>query len=145
MIAPQFFAMGAVFSSLIMIVGSITSAVLSAMAAAKATGKDWSKVKLYAGIALGVALLTALVALALFIHSKMSAGGAVEVVPGFDISMILMLIITSVMVIMDVFAIINASSTADQKTKKSEGFSAGAATIGFFGVIVSLILIVVLL
>jgi membrane-associated HD superfamily phosphohydrolase len=137
--------MGAVFSSLMLMFGSVVSAVLSALAASKVSGKDWSKVKLYAGIALGVALLMLALAFFFFVRSKLSTSAISEVLPGFDMSMILMILVTIGMAVMDGFAIANASSSTGQKTKKAESFSAGASALGFGGVVISLVLIVILM
>ena len=137
--------MGSVFSSIMMMTGSVASGVLSAIAARAAATKDWSKAKMYAYIALGVAVVMALVSLALFIRSKMSATAAMDIAPGFDIAAITLVIVLLGMAVMDIFAIVEASSSAGQATRKSEEFSAGSAALGFGGLIISLVLIVVLM
>lgn len=133
------------FSSLMMITGCVTSGVLSAIAARAAAVKNWSKAKTYAYIAMGVAVLMALVSLALLIKSKTSAAGAMDIAPGFDIAAILLTIVLLGMAVMDIFAIVEASSSSGQSTRKSEEFLGGAAALGFGGMIISLILIVVLM
>ena len=137
--------MGSVFSSLMMMTGSIASGVLSAIAARAAATKNWSKAKTYAYIAMGVAVVMALVSLALLIKSKTSATAAIDIAPGFDIAAVMLSIVLLGMAVMDIFAIAEASSTSGQSTRKSEEFLGGAAALGFGGMIISLVLIVVLM
>jgi hypothetical protein len=137
--------MGSIFSSLMMMTGSIAAGVLSAMAARAAAIKDWSKAKLYAYIAIGISVVISLLALALLIKSKTSAAGAMDIAPGFDLSMVLMMIVMAAMTVMNIFAVVNATSTAGQQTRKAEEFAAGSAALGFAGVILSLVLIIVLM
>ena len=137
--------MGSVFSSIMMITVSLAAAVFSALAANYARKKDWSKAKMWGYIAAGATFLGMALALALIIKSKSSSGVSVSMpAPGFDFAVILLVIIMAGMVGLDVYGIIEASTSTGQKTKKAEEMFAISSVLGFGGVILALIIIVFL-
>lgn len=135
--------MGSVFSSIMMITVSLASAVFSALAANYARKKDWSKAKMWGYIAAGATFLGMALALALIIKSKSGAGASAPM-PGFDLGVILLVIIMAGMVGLDVYGIIEASTSTGQKTKKAEEMFAFSSVLGFGGVILTLIIIIFL-
>lgn len=135
--------MGSVFSSIMMITVSLASAVFSALAANYARKKDWSKAKMWGYIAAGATFVGMALALALIIKSKSGAGASAPM-PGFDLGVILLVIIMAGMVGLDVYGIIEASTSTGQKTKKAEEMFAFSSVLGFGGVILTLIIIIFL-
>ena len=138
--------MGSVFSSVMMITVSLASGDFSALAANEARKKNWAKAKMWGYIALGATFLTMGLALALIIKSKSSSGaaGAMTVAPGFDFGVVLMIIIMAIMSGLDIYGIIQVSTSTGQKTKKGEEMFAISSTVGFGGSILALIIIVFL-
>lgn len=136
--------MGSVFSSIMMITISLASAVFSALAANYARKKDWSKAKMWGYIAAGATFLGMALALALIIKSKSGASAGASISPGFDIGVILLVIIMAGMIGLDVYGIIEASTSTGQKTKKAEEMFAFSSVLGFGGVILTLIIIIFL-
>lgn len=136
--------MGSVFSSILMITVSLASGVFSALAANEARKKNWAKAKMWGYIALGATFLTMGFALALIIKSKSSAGGAMTIAPGFDFAVILLIIIMAAMSGLDIYGIIQVSTSTGQKTKKGEEMFAISSATGFGGAILALIIIVFL-
>jgi len=139
--------MGAAFSSIMMIFGSLTTAVLSAIAAREAAKGNWAKMKMWGYIAMGATALVLVLSLALLIKSKSSSSIAAvgAPAPGFNIAVILMIIVMSSMLGLDIYGIVEGTTASGQKTRKAEEMFAASATVGFGGTIIALVIIVFLM
>ena len=142
--------MGTVMSTFILLVGTIVTGVLSSLSANYAWGKnkDWSKVKLFSGISLGVSLF--MIFLNLFILVKSHTGvneitGIIEEMAfGVMFSFMVLMLSMIIVCVLNIIAIAGANS-AKPEDSKAFSMSAGAAATSFASFIVSMFLIIFLL
>lgn len=126
-----------------MITISLAAAVFSAIAANHARKQDWSKAKMWGYIAAGATFLGMGLALALIIKSKSGVSVSVPA-PGFDFAVILLIVMMAGMVGLDIYGVIESSTSSGQKTKKAEEMFAISSALGIGGSILALIIIVFL-
>lgn len=131
--------MGAVFSTIMLLGGSIVTGVLSAMAARAAKVRDYAKLKTLAGVCAAVGVV--LMALALFFIIKAHSGGA-EVAVGMNISIILLMAAMAAITVLEIFSLIDATKSNGPGAEK---FSIGASIASFASFLLALIVIVFLL
>lgn len=135
--------MGSIFSTFLLLGGAAVSSVLSAIAARAAAQKNWGKALKYAIISAVLSGIVVLTSLAIVIKNKSSAVSG-EVVPGVDLSLILMSVVMAVMTGLNSYAAYEASSSSGKTTRKAEEFAAIAATVGLSGVVLSFVMIILL-
>jgi hypothetical protein len=142
--------MGTALSTFILLVGTIATGVLSSMSANYAWGsnKDWGKVKMYAGISLGISLLMILLNLFVLVRGHTGASEITGIIEEFAFgvmfSFIVLMISMIVVCVLNVITIIGANSA---KPEDSNAFkmAVGAAITSFGSFILSLFLIIFLL
>lgn len=147
--------MGTVLSTLTLLIGALATGVLSSIAANYARQANnagsgssaddlWQKTKMFAGISMGLAIF--LVLLTLFIVVKGHTGaseitGVIEEMAfGVMISFILMILAMTGIAVLDMLALIEASSQTS-----AFGKAVGAAVLSFGSFVLSLIIIIFLL
>jgi hypothetical protein len=121
--------MGAIFSTLMLLGGSIVTGVISALAARAAKVRDYAKLKMLAGVCIATAVI--LTAVALFFVIKSHSAGA-EVAVGMSLSLI----------VLEIFSLIDGIKAVGPGAEK---FSIGASIASFASFVLALIIIVFLL
>lgn len=135
-----FVLMGTALSTMLLLTASLAGGVTSSMSANYAREGKWSSVKMTSGITMGVQI--ALFFLILFIIIKSHT--SFLTLPGILISFIIMLIAIFGEAILNMMALIGASSK-DPAKSRAFGMSVGAAILSFGTFILSLIIIIFLL
>lgn len=141
--------MGTVMSTFILLIGTIVTGVMSSLSANYAWGKtDWSKVKMYAGISLGVSLIMILLNLFILVRSHTGLGEVTGIIEemafGVMLSFMLLMLSMIIVCVLNIITIIGANSA---KPADSSAFrmAVGAAICSFASFILSMFLIIFLL
>jgi hypothetical protein len=141
--------MGTVLSTFILLIGTIVTGVMSSLSANYAWGTtNWGKVKMYAGISLGVSLIMILLNLFILVRSHTGVGEITGVIEemAFGVMLSFMLLMLS-MIIVCVLNIITLIGANSDKPANSSAFkmAVGAAICSFGSFILSMFLIIFLL